>query len=168
MDPWEKTRFKIRSEGEFPGSLPVRTLWFHCCGPGSTPDQGTDEEGGERGKREEEERWSLGYIEGGSITIFTKCKCLSHKWTLADLYTFSDILPPVLTYPHDPGHLQSHLPVMADKVNQIEMWSESWFCTVLVKQSREPDRKVIKLKNLKTTSKEKILRQTFSLYKISF
>ena len=80
------------------------------------------------------------------MTIFTKCKCLSHKPTLADLCTFSDILPPVLTYPHDPGHLQSHLPVMADKVNQSEMWPESWFCVVLAKQSSEPDRKVIKLK----------------------
>ena len=130
---------------EFPSGLVDRILGFHCCGPGSIPDQGTDEEGGERGKREEE-RWPLGYTGGGPMTTFTKCKCLSHKPTLPELCTFSYILPPFLINPHDPGHLQSHLPVMTDKVNQIKMWPESWVYEVLAKQSREPDRKVIKLK----------------------
>lgn len=99
-------------------------------------------------KKEEEveESWPLGYTAGGPMTVFTKCKCLSHKPTLAELYTFSYILHPFFTSSPDPGHLQSRLPVITYKLNQTEMWPESRFCSVLNKQSREPDRNVIKLK----------------------
>ena len=41
MDPWEKSRFKIRSEGELPGGPVVRTQHFHCRGPGSIPGRRT-------------------------------------------------------------------------------------------------------------------------------